>query len=262
MKIWLVDAFSSEVFKGNPAGVCFVDQFPDVSFMQNIASEMNWSQTAFVKQEDLSHFYIRWFSPRDEAPLCGHATLAASHLIWQENKAPRSLITFESFGGLLKAEPQADGWIYLDFPSRPVEPCSLPEILQRALKGVTIQSIFKDHLVYLIVLRDETDVVNLQPNLSLIEQLDCRAVIVTASGDNHYDFVSRYFAPKVGIPEDPVCGSAHCRLTPFWSHILKKNKFFAYQASSRGGQLKLGLDKDRVLIGGQSVTVSVSELKI
>ncbi len=262
MKIWNVDAFTAKAFQGNPAGVCLVDHFPETQLMQTIAAEMNWSQTAFVTQKADHHFHIRWFSPRDEAPLCGHATLAAAHILWQEKRTESQILTFDSLGGPLKAKKKEGGWIYLNFPARPIAPCALPDMLQQALHGITVQSVYKDDTLYLVVLRDVKDVVNLNPNLSLIEQIDCRAVVVTALGESSYDFVSRYFAPKVGIPEDPVCGSAHCRLIPFWSKILEKNDLLAYQASARGGVLKVRLMDDRVLIGGQAVTVSEGDLRI
>ncbi|RZI46217.1 PhzF family phenazine biosynthesis protein [Candidatus Finniella inopinata] len=262
MKIWLVDAFTAIAFQGNPAGICLVDHFPKTQLMQAIAAEMNWSQTAFVTQKADDHFHIRWFSPRDEAPLCGHATLAAAHTLWKEGRTDSQTLTFDSLGGILKAEKKSDGWIYLDFPLRPVTPCSLPDMLQEALQGITIQSVHRDETVYLVVLREAKDVIRLKPNLSIIEQIDCRAVIVTALGNAPYDFVSRYFAPRVGIPEDPVCGSAHCRLIPFWSEILNKNTLLAHQASPRSGVLKVSLVGDRVLIGGQAVTVSEGFLRI
>jgi PhzF family phenazine biosynthesis protein len=253
-KLWLVDAFTDTSFKGNPAGVCLVDEFPDTEAMQQMAAELNWSETAFVRQKSEHHFHIRWFSPRDEAPLCGHATLAASHVLWEQRKTKCDLITFESMGGPLTA--QRDGnWITLNFPAREVIPCPMPEFLADALGDVIIESVYKDDLIYLAVLDDVGSVVNLKPNLSLIEKIPCRAVIVTTLGTQPYDFVSRYFAPSVGIPEDPVCGSAHCRLAPFWSKILQKNEFLAYQASRRGGVLKAALQGERVTLSGQATTV-------
>ncbi len=262
MKIWLVDAFTNKAFKGNPAGIFLVEQFPDATTMQTVAAEMNWSETAFVTQKAEHHFHIRWFSPKDEAPLCGHATLAAAHILWQQGRVQADFITFDSLGGLLTAERHADGWIYLNFPSRKIESCPLPDLLYEALGELTVQSVYKDDLLYVVVLREMQDVVDLKPNLSLIEQIDCRAVAVTAFAEKPYDFTSRYFAPKVGIPEDPVCGSAHCRLTPFWAERLNKNSLLAYQASPRGGVLKLNLMGDRVLIGGQATTVCQGELLV
>lgn len=253
-KIWLVDAFTNTSFKGNPAGVCLVDEFPDAEAMQQMAAELNWSETTFVKQKSDYHFHIRWFSPRDEAPLCGHATLAAAHILWEQQKTKCDLITFESIGGPLTAQREGS-WITLNFPAREVVPCPMPEYLKDALGDVMIESVYKDELVYLVVLNDIDSVVNLVPNLSLIEKIPCRAVIVTTSGTPPYDFISRYFAPSVGIPEDPVCGSAHCRLTPFWSKILHKNEFLAYQASKRGGILKVSLQGERVTLSGQATTV-------
>jgi PhzF family phenazine biosynthesis protein len=262
MEIWLVDAFTAKPFGGNPAGLCFIEEFPETPIMQRIAAEMNWSQTAFIVQKSDHHFHIRWFSPRDEAPLCGHATLAASHLIWQEKKSQSNFLSFDSLGGLLTAERQKNDWIHLNFPAKTVVSCPLQELLQQALGNIPIQSVYKDDILYLLILRDAQAVRTLKPDLTLIEQLDCRAVVVTATGEEPYDFVSRYFAPKVGIPEDPVCGSAHCRLIPFWANILKKNELFAYQASPRGGILKLSLIGDRVSIGGQATTICVCRLRV
>jgi predicted PhzF superfamily epimerase YddE/YHI9 len=193
--------------------------------------------------------------------LCGHATLATSHLIWQEKKSASNNISFDSLSGLLKAERKND-WIHLNFPVKPVTPCPLLELLHRALNNIPIQSVYKDENLYLLVLRDVQSVKELKPNLSLIERLDCRAVVVTAASDVPYDFVSRYFAPRVGIPEDPVCGSAHCRLIPLWSDILNKKELLAYQCSARGGTLKLSLIDDRVSIGGQATTIFVGELRV
>jgi PhzF family phenazine biosynthesis protein len=260
LKIWLVDAFTSTPFAGNPAGICLVDRFPETDAMQQIAAELNWSETAFIVQKSPQHFHIRWFSPRDEAPLCGHATLAAAHILWKENKAETDLITFDSLGGPLTAKKNKS-WITLNFPSRLVSPCPMPETLHNALGDITIQSVHKDDVLYLVFLGDEEEVRSLTPNLSLIEEIDCRAVIVTAPGKAPYDFVSRYFAPRVGIPEDPVCGSAHCRLAPFWSNLLGKTNFLAYQASKRGGILKVDLEGDRVSLSGQAVTVCDGILK-
>ncbi|NBT85549.1 MAG: PhzF family phenazine biosynthesis protein [Alphaproteobacteria bacterium] len=253
-KLWLVDAFTGVPFKGNPAGVCVLDRFPDAKVMQKIAAELNWSETTFVRQKSEHHFHIRWFSPRDEAPLCGHATLAAAHILWEQQKTKCDLITFESMGGPLTAQKKGE-WITLNFPAREVSACPMPEFLTDALGDVVIESVYKDDILYLVVLRDVESVVNLEPNLSLIEKIPCRAVIVTALGEKPYDFVSRYFAPSVGIPEDPVCGSAHCRLAPFWYKSLEKNEFLAYQASKRGGVLRVGFQGERVTLSGQAVTI-------
>ncbi len=156
-KIWLVDAFTSTPFAGNPAGVCLVDEFPKTNVMQQIAAELNWSETTFIIQKSPEHFHIRWFSPRDEAPLCGHATLAAAHILWQQGKAKTDLITFDSLGGPLTAKKNKS-WITLNFPARFVFPCSMPEILHNALGDVAIQSVHKDDVLYLVMLGDADEV--------------------------------------------------------------------------------------------------------
>ena len=259
---WLVDAFTDRAFSGNPAGVFIVDEFPDTSIMQAIAAELNWSQTAFVKYlpENMhDHFHIRWFSPRDEAPICGHATLASAHILWEQNFTRKNKITFESLAGPLVATKNENGWITLDFPRKQLVECLLPPQLKQALTNengeVEIASVLRDDLIYVVTLKSQNDLITLKPNLSLIESLDCRAVSVTAPGREGYDFESRYFAPRVGIPEDPVCGSSHCRLGPLWAERLGKTSLMAYQASRRGGFLKLDIFQNRVEISSQAITV-------
>jgi len=259
---WLVDAFTAQPFKGNPAGVCVVDEFEDDAILQNIASELNWSETSFVKRIEGNHFHLRWFSPKDECPLCGHATIATAHILWQQGFVTENTITFETLSGELSATREEDGWITLNFPARPVKPTISPEALRDALGNVNIEAVLSDDLIYVVVLPDVQDVIKAQPNLNLIEMLPVRAVCITARGALPYDFVSRYFAPRVGIPEDPVCGSAHCRLVPYWSDVLGKNNMLAYQASKRGGILKLSLIGDRVYISGQAVTISEGRFSI
>lgn len=265
MKIWQVDAFSDKFFAGNPAAVCVVEEFLDNTLMQSIAEELNLSQTAFVKKLSPQHFHIRWFSPKDETPICGHATLAAAHILWEQFKVESPLITFDSLSGPLTALKN-DDWITINFPAKAVQPSPMPELLNKALGYHPIISVHRDDLIYLVVLPTAEDVVNIQPNLAKIEKLPCRAITITALNNRYFskefDFVSRYFAPKVGIPEDPVCGSAHCRLAPFWASQLNKTEFLAYQASSRGGVLKLKLENDRVSLSGQAITVSEGLFKI
>jgi len=278
MKIWLVDAFTDKAFTGNPAGVCVVENdFPDSEVMQNIATEMNWSQTAFVLQEDDRNFVIRWFSPRDESPICGHATLAASHIIWQQGLSTSNQIYFKSKADRLTAVRKDGGWIEMDFPVKPVKHCQLPDFMLEALNiqdssTASVTSVWMDEnpqtiddLIYIVQLTEPSMVKDLQPNLSVVERMPCRAIAVTASvadgESSSYDFVSRYFAPRFGIPEDPVCGSAHCRLVPLWSKFLKKEEFTARQLSPRGGVLKLRLDGGRVKIAGQAITVSVGSIR-
>ncbi|MES2252666.1 MAG: PhzF family phenazine biosynthesis protein [Pseudomonadota bacterium] len=261
---WLVDAFTDRAFSGNPAGVFVVDSFPDASFMQAIAAELNWSQTAFVKRlpsstTEFDHFHIRWFSPRDETPICGHATLASAHILWEKNFTHKNKIVFESLAGTLTVTKEQNNWITLDFPKKKLVSCALPSELKQALitpdGEVNITSVMRDELIYVVTLQNQSDLVALTPNLTLIESLDCRAVSVTTLGREDYDFESRYFAPRVGIPEDPVCGSSHCRLGPLWAERLGKTSLMVYQASKRGGFMKINMLDDRVLMSSKAITI-------
>jgi PhzF family phenazine biosynthesis protein len=266
---WMVDAFTDQPFSGNPAGVFVVDEFPSTFLMQSIAAELNWSQTAFVKRlgthSDYEHYAIRWFSPRDEAPICGHATLASAHLLWEKNFVSKNKIVFESLAGPLVATKDDKDWITLDFPNKPIVECELPLDLRQALVGpdgeVEIISVHRDDLIYVVTLKNQSDLVKLTPNLNLIESLDCRAVSVTAKGREGYDFESRYFAPCVGIPEDPVCGSSHCRLAPLWASRLSKLSMMAYQASKRGGFLRVDVMEDRVTFSSKAITVCEARMQ-
>lgn len=265
MDIWQVNAFTNEPFKGNPAGVTVVSEFPSDNFMQNVAAELNYSETTFVKQLSSNCFHIRWFSPKDECGLCGHATLAAAHLLWEQNLVEENIITFESMGGPLTAQ-RNDGWITLNFPSFEVEPAPMPELLNKALGFIPVSAVYKDDVMYIVVLPSVEAVRDLKPNFAKISQLPCRSVTVTALNegeiDSDIDFVSRYFAPKVGIPEDPVCGSAHCRLTPLWANKLEKNKMNALQISERSGFIKVALENNRVTLTAQAVTVMQGQLLV
>jgi PhzF family phenazine biosynthesis protein len=265
MKFWYVDAFTDQPFKGNPAGVFIVDDFPESIDMQTIAAELNLSETTYVKKIKDNHFHIRWFSPKDEAPLCGHATIAASHVLKTEKMITSDHITFDSKAGELSVRCDEAIGYELNFPEKEIVPCELLDTLRKALGDVNIQSVYKDDLVYLVVLDHAEAVQNLKPNLNKILKIDCRAVIVTAQGPSpEIDFVSRYFAPSVGIPEDPVCGSAHCRLTPFWAKRLNKLKMTAYQSSKRTGYLAVTWcpDEKRVLISGKAYTVGDANLRL
>lgn len=263
MHIWQVNAFTNEPFKGNPAGVCVVAEFPSDDLCQKIAAEVNYSETSFLKKIASSHYHIRWFSPRDECGLCGHATLAAAHLLWEQNLVEEDIITFDSMGGPLTAQRNGD-WITLNFPSMPVEPAAMPELLNKALGFIPVTSVYKDDVMYIVVLPSIQAVRELKPNFAKIAQLPCRSVTVTAANegeiDPNYDFVSRYFAPKVGIPEDPVCGSAHCRLTPLWAEKLGKLSLNALQISERTGFMKVALENSRVTMTAQAITVMEGNL--
>jgi PhzF family phenazine biosynthesis protein len=267
---WLVDAFTDRAFSGNPAGVFIVEDFPNPTLMQSIAAELNWSQTAFVKrlsaEKDFDHFHIRWFSPRDEAPICGHATLASAHILWEQSFTQKNKIIFESLAGPLVVTREENDWITLNFPQKELVECALPLALKQALVTpngeVEIISVMRDELIYVITLKNQSDLVALTPNLSVIETLDCRAVSVTTHGREGYDFESRYFAPRVGIPEDPVCGSAHCRLGPLWAERLGKKNLMVYKASKRGGFMKMTIcDDNRVTMSSKAITVSEATME-
>ena len=252
-----VDAFTDTPFSGNPAAVCILPEARDEHWMQNVASEMNLSETAFlVRQPD--GFDLRWFTPAVEVDLCGHATLASAHVLWESGLLkPDEEARFHTHSGLLTATRQ-DDWIELNFPATPVEPADAPAELLRAL-GVSATYIGKNHFDYLIEVDSEATLRAMQPNYSLLLTVPSRGTIVTSRSDK-YDFVSRFFAPHVGINEDPVTGSAHCSLAPYWSPKLNKDAMLAYQASARGGTLRVRVDGDRVRLGGQAVTVLRGEL--
>lgn len=254
--IFQVDAFSSEPFKGNPAGVCLLRKAADPVWMRAVAREMNLAETAFpVPAAD--GFGLRWFTPAVEVRLCGHATLATAHILWEEGVLPRGRAArFHTKSGLLAATRDGE-WIVLDFPARPSRPEAplWTERLVGAL-GVKPARIETSEEDILVEVADDETVRGLAPDIGTLRRLPARGVIVTArSADPEFDFVSRFFAPAVGIDEDPVTGSAHCVLAPYWSRRLRKKNLAAYQASARGGILKVGLAGDRVRIAGQAVTV-------
>lgn len=263
MQIWQVNAFTNEPFKGNPAGVSIVSEFPSDILAQKIAAELNYSETAFLKKLADNHYHIRWFSPKDECGLCGHATLAAAHLLWEQGVVKSDMITFDSMGGPLTAQRNGS-WITLNFPSFAIEPASMPELLNKALSFMPVTSVYKDDIMYVVVLPSVQAVRELKPNFAKIAQLPCRSVTVTALNegeiDSNIDFVSRYFAPKVGIPEDPVCGSAHCRLAPLWAEKLGKSSMNAMQISERTGFIKVSLENNRVTLTAQAITVMKGNL--
>ncbi|MDR1208293.1 MAG: PhzF family phenazine biosynthesis protein [Holosporales bacterium] len=271
----LVDAFANTPFCGNPAGVCLLKEFPDDAVLQQIAFEFNWSETAFVVALGKNLFHIRWFSPLDEAPMCGHATLAAAHFLLENNYVIGSSVEFQSLAGKLMVTTQKkeDGqsWIVMDFPAISLNKCDSPEeieliksVFDESEYKVDINSVFKDSIIYVVVLSNEEELQHCRPNFEKLKNLPCRAISVTAPSTNGCDFVSRYFAPKVGIPEDPVCGSSHCRLAPFWAKILGKDTLVAKQLSHRGGVLHLSFSPytNRVSIAGKAVTILTGELAI
>ena len=227
-----VDAFTARTFGGNPAGVCLLDRWLPDSVLQQIAAENKHSETAFCTRED-EHFHLRWFTPVVEVDLCGHATLALAFVLFSERKHPAREIRFHTQSGWLIATQRGD-IVELDFPARPPKPCSTPETLVRALGSKPRQVLKSRDLV--AVYDAQSEVAALAPDMALLAQLECVGVIVTAPG-TEVDFVSRFFAPRAGIPEDPVTGSAHCSLIPFWAERLGKTELLARQISRRGGEL-------------------------
>lgn len=248
--IYQVDAFTSRRFAGNPAAVMVLDSYPDDALLQAIAAENNLAETAFLVT-DGEDFRIRWFTPTVEVPLCGHATLASAAVVMERLSPGRSRVVFHSASGPLSVERRSTGYV-MNFPARPSEPTATPASLVDAL-GVRPIEVVSDKHNYLALLRSADDVRGLTPDYAAIARLDRDGVIVTAPGDDGYDFVSRYFAPAKGIPEDPVTGGAHCALAPYWAERLSKPAFRAYQASRRGGEVLCRVVGDRVELEGSCV---------
>lgn len=261
MKIWTVDAFTDEPFGGNPAALMIVDEFLSDDYCQKIAAEMNLSETAFIKGLGDDNFHIRWFTPSVEVKLCGHATLASAHILFQEGIVKGDRITFESLSGPLFVQKESNE-IILDFPLLNVgEP--LPFHLFKNLFDsdviVSANQAFDDVIVELT---DEKLIRKLNLHPVKVNEIDCLSLIVTAKGSLPYDFVSRVFAPRDGIDEDPVTGSAHCKLADYWQKKLKKKEFLAYQASHRGGTLGVKIVGDRVHLKGKAITMLKGELNM
>jgi PhzF family phenazine biosynthesis protein len=254
-----VDAFTDRPFSGNPAAVCVLPSTRDAGWMQQVALEMNLAETAFlVRRPD--GFDLRWFTPAAEVDLCGHATLASAHTLWEEGHLePSQMGAFHTRSGLLTAT-RLDNLIWLDFPATPVSPDVAPQGLEQAL-GSRIERMGRTRFDYFVELESEKAVRTLEPDLTVLGRLSLRGVIVTArSAGGEHDFVSRFFAPQLGIPEDPVTGSAHCALGPYWGARLEKEELSGYQASARGGTVLVRVDGDRVHLGGQAVTVVRGEI--
>lgn len=255
IKQYQVDAFASRVFEGNPAAVCPLASWLDDSILQAIAAENNLSETAFFVPTDKG-FHLRWFTPVTEIDLCGHATLASAHVIFEILGYPQKAIVFESRSGELTVERQGS-LLAMDFPSRPPQPCPLPDALGEGLGQVPLEVWAADD--YVAVFADEAAIRALSPDFAKLSQLNLRGVVATAPG-RQVDFVSRFFAPKLGIPEDPVTGSAHCELAPYWSARLGKNSLMARQVSRRGGDLSCRTNGNRVVLAGQAVTFMAAEI--
>ena len=259
LMMYHVDAFTDRPFAGNPAAVCLLPAQKDDGWLQAVAQEMNLSETAFLLWES-GHFNLRWFTPVTEVDLCGHATLASAHILWEEDYLqPDEEARFQTRSGLLTAKQQGD-WIELNFTAKEEEEVEAPPYLLEAL-GVSARYIGKNIFDYLVEVDAEEAVREMKPNIALLAKVAARGVIVTSRGTTgEYDFVSRFFAPQVGVNEDPVTGSAHCCLTPYWSKRLHKREMLAYQASARGGIVRVRVEGDRVVLGGQAVTVMHGEL--
>ncbi len=258
-RIVQVDAFTAEAFRGNPAAVCVLDEARDAVWMQKAAAEMNLAETAFLEPRE-DGFNLRWFTPAVEVDLCGHATLASAHVLWESGRArPSESIRFHTKSGLLTAHRRGD-WIELDFPATPEEAADTPPGLVEAL-GAEPLYVGRSRFDYLVELDSEEAVARLRPDFARLAAISTRGVIVTArSARPDFDFVSRFFAPAVGIDEDPVTGSAHCCLGPFWSRRLGKESFLARQISARGGVVKVRIAGNRVALAGQAVTVLRGDL--
>jgi len=259
MRIVQVDAFASRPFSGNPAGVCILPAPRDERWMQDVAAEMNLAETAFLHPEN-EGYRLRWFTPTVEMALCGHATLASAHVLWEEGHlAANQQARFHTQSGSLTAD-HADGWIELDFPATPPAPAAAPPGLAAALR-VGTRWIGRSKFDYLVEVDSEDLVRGLKPDLAALERVDARGIIVTSRATTPgFDFVSRFFAPQSGVPEDPVTGSAHCALAPYWCEHLHRPELTGYQASARGGVVRVRLAGDRVMLGGQAVTVLRGEL--
>jgi len=250
LKFYQVDAFTDLLFGGNPAGVCPLEQWLPDETMQKIAMENNVSETAFFTIEERI-YRIRWFTPRVEVNLCGHATLASAHILFNDFSYPGDEITFESKSGKLSVRREGD-LLFLDFPCNKPQRASLPEEFVQALNITPVQC-FKGKEDYLLLYKTQREIENLIPDFRKLEKVDARAVIVCAPGDS-VDFVSRFFGPRVGVDEDPVTGSAHTVLIPFWAEKLGKTEMSALQLSKRGGKIFCRHKGERVEIGGKAVT--------
>ncbi len=253
-EIFQVDAFTDKPFAGNPAAVCVLPEPATVRWMQQVANEMNLSETAFLVAQD-DGYQLRWFTPQVEVELCGHATLASAHILWEQGFLPvDSPARFHTQSGLLSAVSQ-NGWIEMDFPAEPEKPTDFPEEVFNAF-GAHAQYVGKNRFDYLVEFDSAEIVRNVVPNFSLLKDISGRGFMVTSrSDDEQYDFISRFFAPAAGVNEDPVTGSAHCCLGPYWTNKLGKNELTGYQASARGGVVKVRVGNERVYLGGQAVTV-------
>jgi PhzF family phenazine biosynthesis protein len=259
IRIVQVDAFTNRPFAGNPAAVCVLQEPRSEQWMRDVAREMNLSETAFLVPRE-GGYNLRWFTPAVEVDLCGHATVASAHVLWQDGHLPEGRqARFHTRSGLLTADRRGD-WIELDFPAKTATPAEAPPDLLPAL-GVQARFVARNQFDYLVEVESEETLRAMTPDFTALRKVPVRGVIVTARpSSTEFDFVSRFFAPAAGVDEDPVTGSAHCALGPYWAERLGKTEFTAYQASARGGVVRVRLNGDRVILGGQAVTVLRGEL--
>lgn len=258
-----VDAFTDQPFAGNPAAVCVLDAVAETAWMQHVAREMNLSETAFLVRRD-DGFDLRWFTPALEVELCGHATLASAHVLWEDSVLPGDQAArFFTASGTLTAVRGDDGWIEMDFPATPAEPVLPPEGLVSAL-AVDIEWVGKNRFDYLVEIGPDSPLRELEPDLGALEGIDARGFMVTRRGaaGSGVDFESRFFAPACGVPEDPVTGSAHCCLAPYWAERLGRDTLVGAQLSARGGTVRVVNAGERVRLAGQAVTVLRAELVV
>ncbi len=259
LPIFQIDAFTTRRFSGNPAAVIPMPAFLDDATLQTIAAENNLAETAFIVS-DGDDYRIRWFTPVTEVPLCGHATLASAAVVMERLQPGRSKVVFHSASGPLTVN-RTNGHYVMDFPVRPYETIIAPPELAQALGSMPVE-VFTSATNYMVLLESAKVVRELAPNIAALAQLDRTGVVVTAAGDGEYDFVSRYFAPAKGVPEDPVTGGAHCGLAPYWAQRLGKTEFHAYQASKRGGEIICRLLGNRVELEGSCVFYLEGEVEI
>jgi PhzF family phenazine biosynthesis protein len=258
--IYQVDAFTDRAFTGNPAAVCILPAPAPEAWMQSVAGEMNLSETAYLVAAGSNTYSLRWFTPVTEVDLCGHATLASAHALWETGRVDRGTpVRFETRSGILTARLGPDT-IELDFPAQPASDAPIPAGLGEAL-GAEVLATGRNKIDLLVELADPTTLRGLAPDMRRLAEVAPRGVIVTSTSDDpNYDFLSRFFAPAAGIDEDPVTGSAHCCLAPFWQTRLQRDRMTGFQASKRGGVVSVCVDGDRVMLGGQAVTVLVGTL--
>lgn len=257
ISLYQIDAFASKLFEGNPAAVCPLDAWLPDEVMQSIAAENNLSETAFFVPKG-NGFHIRWFTPVSEVDLCGHATLAAAYVLFNILEFKKDKIEFDSKSGILTVTKDKE-WLVMDFPAQPPVPCDIPEEIVKAFNTVPTDCLMSED--YIVVFESEIDIESAKPDFEKLKKLGLRGVIITAKS-TRYDFVSRFFAPRYGIPEDPVTGSAYTQLAPYWASQIGPQKFSVKQMSSRGGELTCEVVDDRVFISGKAIKYLEGKIEI